>query len=50
MWISPSCGLSAFVISLKIVLLPAPFWPMIVNFAFSRTEKLASSRMGLVTS
>ena len=30
----------------KSVLLPAPFWPMIVSLAFSRTEKLAPSRIG----
>src|SRR3989338_8986931 len=45
---SPDLGFKSPVMSPKIVLLPAPFWPMRVIFAPSRTEKLTSSRMGFV--
>src|SRR3990167_408680 len=45
---SPDPGFKSPVMSPKIVLLPAPFWPMSVIFAPSRTEKFTSSRMGLV--
>src|SRR3989344_1516623 len=45
---SPASGLRPPVMSWKMVLFPAPFWPMSVIFAPSRTEKTASFKMCLL--
>jgi hypothetical protein len=44
----PDSGFCAPVMRAKIVDLPAPFWPMMVIFEPLRTEKSASSRMGIL--
>src|SRR3990167_5844265 len=43
----PELGFSSPVISLNNELLPAPFWPIKAMRLLLRTEKLASSKMGL---